>query len=391
MPNIYHGSLIRFFADAAIAALKSPRRQFRTWMGLSAARGSDEAAQHLRQIWNYVRDGAEDRALEYTLGVAATARQNADAKMLWWINDAFSGLEQYEMQGRALYESRRMRQKVEKDWDGKPVAGALLADFRHRTPAWPVRHARFLPLAAKHARECITICEPRLAPLFQRSFPQVRVLSSNADVTTAVAGAEAVANHQDLFYFFGKSGDAIERAFVPLRPDPVSVATFRERYGSDRPRIGVSWGSSNQAKAAPAFKDWAPIFEGVPASFVSLQYGSIGPALKKLRRVGGNLIYDETVDQLVDLDQFAAQIAALDAVISTSSTVVHFAGALGVPCVVILDESSLIWPLFAARTPWYPHSVLVHRKWRAWPEVMKDAKLALTTMLSQQPNKAAAS
>ena len=132
--------------------------------------------------------------------------------------------------------------------------------------------------------------------------------------------------------------------------------------------------------------------ESSPAAFVSLQYGLIEPALKKLRRAGGNLIHDETVDQLIDLDRFAAQIASLDAVISTSGTVVHLAGALGVPCVVILDESSLTWPLFASRTPWYPNSVLVHRRWRAWPEVMKDAKLALSTMLlRKQPNQAAAS
>jgi ADP-heptose:LPS heptosyltransferase len=85
---------------------------------------------------------------------------------------------------------------------------------------------------------------------------------------------------------------------------------------------------------------------------------------------------------MTNLDRFAAQIASLDAVISTSSTVVHLAGALGIPSVVILEESLLTWPLFSNRVPWYPRTILVHRHWRDWPTVMKEAQSELDSLLA---------
>jgi ADP-heptose:LPS heptosyltransferase len=200
-----------------------------------------------------------------------------------------------------------------------------------------------------------------------------------------IESADAVVNHQDLFHLFGKDADAIAAAFVPLRPDPVVVAELRAHYASrGKPVVGLSWGSSNQAKSAPALRDWRSVLQNVPATFVSLQYGDIGLALKKLRRwAGDNLIHDTSVDQMASMDRFAAQLVALDAVLATSSTVVHLAGALGVPCVIMTEESTLNWPQFSARTPWYPSAVLVRREGRPWSIVLDEAQRQLAAMLKQ--------
>jgi len=55
-------------------------------------------------------------------------------------------------------------------------------------------------------------------------------------------------------------------------------------------------------------------------------------SLKVWHGISGIRLYtDDAVDALKDLDAFAAQVAAMDLVISTSNSTVHFAGAFGCP------------------------------------------------------------
>src|SRR3546814_16287090 len=58
-----------------------------------------------------------------------------------------------------------------------------------------------------------------------------------------------------------------------------------------------------------------------------------------------------------DLDGFAAQVAAMDMVITTSNTTAHMAGALGRPTWVMLHQGispHWYWGRDGETTPWYP-------------------------------------
>lgn len=80
-------------------------------------------------------------------------------------------------------------------------------------------------------------------------------------------------------------------------------------------------------------------------TFVDLQYGAdeigratLAPALaRRLHR-------DAAIDPATDLDGFAAQVAALDLVVSSSNTTVHMAGALGIPAWTMLHRGPPITP-----------------------------------------------
>ena len=50
------------------------------------------------------------------------------------------------------------------------------------------------------------------------------------------------------------------------------------------------------------------------------------------------ILIDREVDQLANLDEFAAQIAAMDLVITIDNSTAHLAGALGVPTWVLLPS-----------------------------------------------------
>ena len=92
-----------------------------------------------------------------------------------------------------------------------------------------------------------------------------------------------------------------------------TIATIRNCYqmASRGPLIGISLGRRNETKVLPDLPSWAPLLGWPSAIFVVLQYGDINRDLDMLKKfTGGRVIYDREIDQLVDLDGFAAQIAA---------------------------------------------------------------------------------
>src|SRR5262249_20799640 len=147
-----------------------------------------------------------------------------------------------------------------------------------------------------------------------------------------LAEADVAAHIETIAFHFAKNAAEMRRSFVPLRAHPTLIDLIRQRYKlrSNGPLIGISWGSSNKAKILPDLRSWAPLLGWTSATFVSLQYGDIERDLEVLQELaGGRVICDPEIDQLVDLDGFAAQIAALDAIVSITNTTIDMAGMLG--------------------------------------------------------------
>ena len=87
----------------------------------------------------------------------------------------------------------------------------------------------------------------------------------------------------------------------------------------------------------------------------------------------------EDINPLSDLDNFAAQIAALDLVISVDNSTVHLAGALGIPVWVLLPFAcEWRWMRNYEDTPWYPRVRLFRQKIAGnWEEVFERLFSAL--------------
>ncbi len=147
-----------------------------------------------------------------------------------------------------------------------------------------------------------------------------------------------------------------------LTADSAKRAVLRAKYETaarGRAIIGIAWSSNapkfGGAKSAP-LSEWGPLLRR-EALFVNLQYGDVSEEIAAARvQFGCEIIEDAAVDQLKDLDAFAAQIAAMDHVVSVSNTTVHFAGALGAPCTVLIAPARgrlWYWGLEGERTPWY--------------------------------------
>ena len=124
-----------------------------------------------------------------------------------------------------------------------------------------------------------------------------------------------------------------------------------------------------------------PVLSLPGISWVNLQYGDHAGELEKLRREGGIEIHsDPGIDPIKDLDGFAAQVAAMDAVVTIQNTALYVAGGLGVPTYA-LTAPAPDWRWFGgggrlgenpAQDPWHENVALFKRR----PGEAPDAAVA---------------
>ena len=153
--------------------------------------------------------------------------------------------------------------------------------------------------------------------------------------------------------------------------------------------VGISWKSESPKtghhKSIP-LQQWLPILQTNKVFFVSLQYGDQDQEISTIGGLPGSGIHrDHSVDTKGDLDRFAAQVAAMDLVITVSNTTAHFAGAMNVPVWTLISEGpGALWYWFHDRddSPWYP-SMKLFRQSKAgrWEDVLSAVKSQLGTLV----------
>ena len=134
----------------------------------------------------------------------------------------------------------------------------------------------------------------------------------------------------------------------------------------------------------PSIEIWADLLQSVDAIFVSLQYGAVAEDCRILKDAAPDrFIVDQSVDQLIDMDRFAAQIGCLDGVVTISNTGAHLTGAMGIPMFLIRDDwFRRGWPVLTDRIPWKPHTKVMGKNGRPWEEVFEQVKQEIRADLS---------
>jgi hypothetical protein len=362
---------------------KNIRRGARRWLR-SPVLASKRAAllRHIRQRdWKRVRANA--------VSLAHLAEKASEPRLMEEIGKMLIALSDYERAARLRLASRQLRRdKNPKEWEGEKVDGLLLVNFvehDHQGMGSVLKSGFFLPEAAKRAPSCTAIVQPRLRAIFIRTFPHIEIIASDDPAKkTFFEKARKIAGAEHLDYYIGDSADKIRSLFAPLKADDAAADAFRTKYRkAGKPLIGISWGSSAYAKEVPLLEEWARFIKNIDAQFVSLQYGKIESEVAQLEAQSGKtIIHDESVDQLTDMDQFAAQIAALDAVVTISNTGAHLTGALGVPVIVLNDDNfRRAWPVDTDEVPHYPAASVIQKAGRPWDVVMDEVTLKLQKLI----------
>ena len=212
--------------------------------------------------------------------------------------------------------------------------------------------------------------EPRLIPLFQRSFPKAEVGAHSTwsvDGHT-VRGAPFVGDHDRLDLWapiasvlrqFRRTVDAYPATTGFLTPDPERVAYWRSQLPAG-PTVGLLWKSLLATGARhrffSPFQQWKPVLATPGVTFVNLQYGDCAAELNAARRELGVEIWQPPgIDLKQDLDEVAALCRALDLVMGPSNATSCLAGAAGAPLWLLSTPGA--WPMLGtARYPWYPQA-----------------------------------
>lgn len=269
----------------------------------------------------------------------------------------------------------------EPEWRGERVG--VLRLWREQGVGDEVLFARLALLASAHAERVVLECGERLVPLLTRSFPELQVCA----VGQAPA-ADAQCPIGSVGRFVAPHVGALSDGAAYLRADEERRAALRVRYeerADGRPIVGIAWASTNarlgRHKSA-ALCEWGALLAR-DCLFVSLQYGDTAAEIAAaVARIGAAIFDDPDVDQMASLDDFAAQIAAMDAIVSISNTTVHVAGALGTPCIALLPPAQGLlwyWGVTGEATPWYRSVRLVRRALEeSWAEQVARAASMLS-------------
>lgn len=300
-----------------------------------------------------------DTSVRHNLGLSLLAQRRW--KEAWPFYSASIGSE------------RRLNMKYlpppgEPTWDGSH--GKTVIVYGEQGLGDEICAASMLSDAIRDSKRVIVDCDHRLANLFRRSFPQATVYGTRWDKGLAWAkedrspDASIAAFELGQFY---RNADSDFPGTPYLVPCPDRLAMWKSLFASKaKPVIGIAW-SGGIWQNASAFRqlplaDWKPIFEAVDAHWVSLQYKD---AAKDLH--GSPVVQYPFATLTKDYDDTAAMVAACDLVIAMQTSVVHLAGALGVPCWSMIPKVSQ-WRYGENYTdlPWY-QSVKLYRQGATWP------------------------
>jgi tetratricopeptide (TPR) repeat protein len=250
-------------------------------------------------------------------------------------------------------------------WEGEAISGRSLLVWGEQGIGDVILFASMLPDLLTRGAKLTLELDPRLVPLFARSFPHIQVIGRQDDAPPA-GNFDRQVNIGRLGLFLRPDAASFAGHKPFLTPDPARVAEFKARYAAlhPGPKIGIAWRSNSPSyrRKSIGLDAWAPLLARRDLCLVSLQYGDVAEDLRHARdTLGADIVHDTSLDTWSDLDGLAAQIAALDGVVSVSNLNVHIAGAVGIPTHVLLTSNALwYWPHNQTATPWYS-GVAIHR------------------------------
>jgi tetratricopeptide (TPR) repeat protein len=237
--------------------------------------------------------------------------------------------------------------------------------------------------------------EPRLVPLFRRSFPDIEVgghaTYSVDGHTVRVAPFLEQVGPIDLWAPMASPLRRFRRTLAAfpdqagfLTADPKRVADWREVLDGAPPgrKVGVLWKSMKldgaRARYYSPFELWAPVLKTPGVTIVNLQYGDCDAEIGwAARELGIEVWRPPGIDLKQDLDEVAALTCALDLTLGFANATSNIAAACGAPTWIISVPGA--WTrLGTSWMPWYPRArIFLPPGFGRWDETMAEVAKAL--------------
>ncbi|MBF0444924.1 MAG: tetratricopeptide repeat protein [Magnetococcales bacterium] len=282
-------------------------------------------------------------------------------------------------------------------WNGEPLNNKNIILYMEQGIGDEIMFAMFIFHIEKIAANVLVAqCTDRLLNLFKRTFPKTVFIHKTASISPYLAAIKF--DYQSMAgsvaRFYENSFANYSNSIGNLQPDPSIISTIGKRYkklANNRFIIGISWKTNNKVSGKTRSITLEKMVGNIVRRYkeriflLNLQYGDVEEELTDFGKKTGYAIYnDQEVNSLLSLDEFAAQIAACDLIISIDNSTVHFAGAIGVPVWVLLPLTpDWRWSLGSSECRWYPSCKLYRQnQYGNWQDVIKNVEKALLEFIS---------
>ena len=284
-----------------------------------------------------------------------------EAEAHWSLANAWLTLGDYT-RGWPYYEWRwRRRNKQRRQyaaplWQGQPVPLKRVFIYPEQGHGDAIQFIRFVSLLKNLGAITWVQCDPSLFALFKTA-QGIDTLSVDEprefDFHLPIA---------DLPKYFVRSNQDIplSGAYLEVPKGDYSVLAQRFAQNKSRLKVGLVWAGNpkhaNDFNRSCPLKALRPLFAHLNVQFYSLQKAPMAPEDQLLLQQAGVIPLG---DLLVDFAHTAFALEQLDLLISVDTSVAHLAGALAVPCWLMLPYApDWRWQLDSRDTPWYESLVL---------------------------------
>jgi len=281
-------------------------------------------------------------------------------------------------------------------WNGAPLPDKSILVYAEQGIGDEIMFSSCLPDLARYVGRSFVECDKRLIPLFERSFPSITFIGRHAiknESSFDIPAADVKIALGSLPLRFRNHVDDFPKQRGYLIADPIKIQKWHKRFQNlgNGLCIGISWRAGKQQNTGRLrsieLRKWNDLFSISGIHLINLQYG---PCEDELEKVLNNFEIKvhrwQDADPLKDMDDFAAQIAALDLVISVDNSTVHLAGSVGIPTWTLLPYSpDWRWMLDCEDTPWYESIRLFRQRSPGnWTGVFRKIKTELGEVINHK-------
>lgn len=303
--------------------------------------------------------------------------------------DLKKGLELYENRWYQLLHLEPWDFRIP-EWKGEDLADSHIMVHHEQGFGDTLMVLRFIPILAKRAK-FVTLCiPPGLILLCEaQEWERVRVISSDNMTRDLVAEVDfqsplwSMVRHMEV-----ESGEIDPRAFLTA-PKITTPNTVDPRMIN----VGICWASGkrntvlDQRRRVSNLEDWLVLSEISP----HIQLHNLwkdGEAQADIDRLDVSGLVRNCVDDLHNFADTAAFVSKLDFVITVDTAIVHLAGALGKPT-IMLSQHSPCWRWWDIKNgtakPWYETvEIVLQTNPPSWTEPLEMAQQKLITWLESQ-------
>jgi Flp pilus assembly protein TadD len=263
-------------------------------------------------------------------------------------------------------------------WWGESLLGKSLLVWPEQGLGDMIQFCRYLPLLKKQGTTHITlVCRHELKTLMSTL--------SGVDLVLSLGETSLLPEHDywtlpmSLPLHFKTDLATIPDQLPYLFAERERIARWSLRLPKQGLRVGLVWKgnpmhSNDSHRSLPGLSALAPLWKVPRVHFISLQTASPPETV-----ADDNLLPILNLgDDILDFADTAAIVQQLDLMISVDTSVAHLAGALGMPCWVLLPARKTDWRWMAERldSPWYPGVMRLFRQKKIGDWVLPVAQLA---------------